>query len=192
MSEDAWRLFCAIETSEELRQQVSKHIRRLREKHNHIRASWVTESNLHLTIKFIGNVPLQNVDILTSAAARAVNELRKFNIASAGTGVFPRSNSPRVLWIGINDPSGELAQLYARLEKECVTAGFQPEDRSFKPHLTLARVREPNQARALALDHLQSTFKPIELPVSELLVVRSQMSNKGSTYTVISRHPLIS
>jgi len=191
MIETNWRVFCAIEVSGDVRQQVSNHIGALRQGHDQVHASWVIHTNLHLTIRFIGNIALRKVDTLRAAAARAVNGLVRFPIVFEGTGVFPGLNSPRVLWIGVNDASAGLAQLYARLEKECTGSGFAQDDRSFTPHLTLARVREPSQARALAEDHLRSEFLPIEMLVSELLVIRSQMSSKGSTYTVMSRHPLI-
>jgi 2'-5' RNA ligase len=150
----------------------------------------VNEADLHLTIKFMGNVATQKVEAVSNAAALAVNGLAHFPIVFQGTGVFPGPRSPRVLWIGIADQTAGLAQLQSSLEQECMAAGFPEEERPFHPHLTIARIKEPQLARALATDHLDLSFKPVEMLVAELHVIRSQMSSKGSIYTVISRHPL--
>jgi 2'-5' RNA ligase len=95
------------------------------------------------------------------------------------------------LWIGINDPAGKLVALHARLEDEAAKAGFAKEARRFQPHLTLARLRKPQHTRSLGAAHQQMQFEPAEIAVSELLVVRSELSSAGSKYTVVSRHALL-
>jgi 2'-5' RNA ligase len=92
--------------------------------------------------------------------------------------------------VGIDDPEGNLGALQARLEDESAKAGFPKEVRPFHPHLTLARLRQPQHANALAAAHRQMQFGPVEITVSELLIIRSELSNAGSNYTTISQHPL--
>ena len=95
-----------------------------------------------------------------------------------------------MLWIGVDDPSGRLSALQMRLEEEFAAEGFPKEDRAFRPHLTIARLRKPEGSRRLAETHLQTGFKKTQITVSEFVVFRSELSSKGSRYTAISRHEL--
>jgi 2'-5' RNA ligase len=191
MNENFWRVFCAVEMPEPVRELVLRHIKRLQEAAPDARASWARAANLHLTLKFLGELPESSVADLSNAAARAVAGQSPFSVQLEHAGVFPNQRQPRVLWIGINDRrSGGLAELQARLEDEAAKAGFPKESRRFQPHLTLARLRQPQHARALAHVHQQMEFEPVSVSVSELLVIRSELSSAGSKYTVISRHAL--
>lgn len=167
-----------------------EHSKHLRDAVPEARASWSRADNIHLTLKFLGDIPLPRVEKLSEAAARAIKDLAPFKIVVEQTGAFPRHGPPRVLWIGIDDFSGKLGELHARLEDESASAGFAKDDHAFHPHLTVARLRQPRHARTLAEAHQQLEFKPQEIAVSELLVIRSELSSAGSKYTVVSRHPL--
>lgn len=186
-----WRVFCAIELSDGVRRRVIQHIARLKEAVPEALASWSRDANLHLTIKFLGEIPPISVQNLSAAASRAVEGLAPFRIRLEQTGVFPRHGPPRVLWIGINDLEGTLGELHARLEDECEKEGFQREQRPFHPHLTLARLRKPQHARTLASAHEGVEFEPVEIIVSDLLLIRSEMRREGSEYSIISRNRLV-
>ncbi len=190
ISKNAWRVFCAIELPEAVRMRVMQHIARLREAVPTAQASWSRDTKLHLTLKFLGEVPQDSVQSFSMAASRAVEGFAPFKILLEQTGIFPKHGSPRVLWLGINDPDGKLGDLQSHLEDESAHAGFGKEDRQFSPHLTVARLRKPQHARTLASAHKQLVFEPAEITVSELLVIRSELNSEGSKYTVISRHPL--
>lgn len=183
-----WRVFCAVELSEDVRARLQEHIARLRQEVPDASASWSRVENIHLTLKFFGNVALDHIPKISAAATRTTEQFSKFQIEIGNTGVFPRPSRPQVLWIGVNDPSGQLAALQKSFEDECAAEGFPKEDRPYKPHLTIARLRKPE--RQLADTHLQMTFNPIEIAVHELIVFRSELSSKGSRYTAISRHQL--
>jgi RNA 2',3'-cyclic 3'-phosphodiesterase len=186
-----WRLFCAVELPEAMRQRVARHIVRLKEAAPDAQASWSSSENIHLTLKFLGDIPQASVQSLSEAASRAVEGLGPFTIRLEQTGAFPPHGSPRVLWIGVKDSEGRLGELYQRLEAESEKAGFPRESRTFHPHLTIARLRKPQHARALASAHQATEFAPEEIAVTELLVIRSELSSAGSKYKRISRHPLI-
>jgi 2'-5' RNA ligase len=132
------------------------------------------------------------VPAISAAAARVAKEFSPIQIEVGKTGVFPRPSRPQVLWIGIDDPSGGLSKLQQQLEDEFARAGFAKEDRAFRPHLTIARIRKPHNAARLAQTHLETNFNAVELTLQELILFRSQLSSKGSKYTAISRHPLVS
>jgi 2'-5' RNA ligase len=152
--------------------------------------SWGRPENIHLTMKFFGNVDQAKAPVISSALARVVNDFSTIEIVVGGTGVFPRPSRPQVLWIGLDDPSGALSNLQRRLEDECAREGFSKEDRAFRPHLTIARVRKPQNANRLAEAHLRMEFRAVEIVLNELVLFRSELSSKGSKYTPISRHRL--
>lgn len=186
----AWRVFCALDISEDVRARLVDHIQRLRKALPNVHASWSRADNIHLTLKFFGDVEKDAIKKLSAAAARVVQTFSPFQIRVGGTGTFPKQALPRVLWIGIEDPSGNLASLEARFEDECAIEGFPKEDRAFRPHLTLARIRKPEGSRNLGELHKEIGFAASEVVVPELLLMRSELSSEGSKYTVISRHRL--
>lgn len=185
-----WRVFCAIAVPDLARAGIVKHIARLREAVPAAPASWGRDQNIHLTLKFLGEISTAKIINISSAIARAVGGLSPFEIRMEGAGVFPKQGTPRVLWLGIIDDSGKLGQLHSRIEDECAVEGFTKEARPFNPHLTVARLRKPRGARTLAQAHRQLVFEPAEVSVSEVLVIRSELGANGSTYTIISRHSL--
>jgi len=188
--QEQWRIFCAIDLPHAIRQMVMARSMHLRNAVPEAQASWSRIDNIHLTLKFLGEVPQSRVEWLSRAAANTSSGFESFQIRVQGSGVFPTHGVPRVLWIGIEDLKGKLGELYGRLEDECAKAGFKKEVRQFHPHLTVARLRKPQYGRTLAASHKAMEFEPAEITVSELLVIRSELSSAGSNYTVISRHAL--
>jgi len=186
----SWRLFCAFELSQVLRSRIDEHSQRVREAVPEAAASWSRPENIHLTMKFFGDVDQAKAPSISNALARVVEEFSAIEITAGGTGVFPRPSRPQVLWIGIDDRSGVLAKLQQRLEDECELEGFPKEDRAFRPHLTIARIRKPHKANRLAETHLRTEFPALELVLNELVLFRSELSPKGSNYTPLSRHRL--
>lgn len=190
MKETEWRIFCAVELPDEIRDRLHDHAKRVREAVPEAGASWSRPENVHLTLKFFGNVPTEKLPLISDAASRAAKNHPPFQIAIGGTGVFPKPSRAQVLWIGVDDPSGRLSALQMRLEEEFAAEGFPKEDRAYRPHLTIARLRKPEGSRRLAETHLQTSFKKTQITVSEFVVFRSELSSKGSRYTAISRHEL--
>jgi len=182
-----WRVFCAVELPDVVRTRLADHVLRLRKEVPEAAASWSRVENIHLTLKFFGNVEVKRIEKISEAAERVVKQFSTVQIGVGGTGVFPRPSRPQVLWIGVSDPSGQLTALQTKFENECAVEGFEKEDRAYRPHLTIARLRKPEGARDLADTHLQMQFDPIEVYVEELVLFRSELSPKGARYTPISR-----
>src|ERR1700752_3956244 len=185
-----WRTFCAFELPETLRTRIDEHAKRVREAGPDVAASWSRPENIHLTMKFFGNVDQAKGPAISAAAARVVQEVSPIQIEAGKAGVFPRPSRPQVLWIGIEDPSGALLKLQQRLEDEFALEGFAKEDRAFRPHLTIARIRKPQNANRLAEVHLGLEFNAVTVRLHELILFRSELSSKGSKYTSVSRHRL--
>ena len=187
---EKWRVFVAIEIPAEIRKRIAQHIARLRHEVPEVRATWSREENLHLTLKFLGDIPPTRVEALSRAAEQSTRNLHPFELRVAGCGSFPPRGTPRVLWIGIDDQQSLLDRLYGALEDNCTEEGFGRERRPFNPHLTIARIRRPLGARSLAELHNQTGFERMAFAVDELRVIRSELSSEGSPYTVLSSHPL--
>lgn len=183
-----WRVFCAVELPDDVRRELENHVSRLREAVPDVAASWSRAENVHLTLKFFGNVEVDRISSISAAATRAATEFSPFSIEVGGTGVFPRPSRPQVLWIGVSDPVGQLSALQKKVDD--ATTDFGKESRAFRPHLTIARIRKPEGAKRLADAHLGMEFKPSEIKLNEVIVFRSELSSKGSRYTPISRHPI--
>ena len=169
---------------------MQSHIAHLRESVPDARASWNRDDKLHLTIKFLGDTEVDQVAAVSLAVERAVSAIKPFTLAAADCGAFPERGQPRVLWIGVKDDAKELLRLNQRLEEECAHQGFAREPRPFRPHLTIARVRQSPAARQLATAHRELGFTRQEFEVREVIVIRSELSSAGSHYTDISRHRL--
>ncbi len=189
--EQGWRVFCAVELPTEIRARVAAHIARLRLAMPEKRAAWVTTEKIHITLKFFGDVKAPRVHAnLLPAVERATANSGLFDLSIEGTGAFPARGAARVLWLGVADYSGKLAELHERLEDEMEREGFTREAKSFHPHLTLARLREPKDARALAQAHKLMPFEPVSFSVAKLAVIRSELDKKGSRYTALAHCPL--
>lgn len=187
---ESWRVFCAVGLPENVRAAAAANSSRLREAFPRVRASWERPEKMHLTLKFLGEVEPARVEELSRAAERAAGAVAPFELTVGGPGAFPPHGPPRVLWLGVEDEGGGLARLHQFLEDECAAAGFPREARTFRPHLTLARLREPRDARPLADAHRAATFSPKNFAAGEILVIRSELGPAGSRYTTLSKHQL--
>src|SRR5262245_44882705 len=170
MESTKWRVFCAVEIPEDVAARALKHIARLQSESIKAQASWNREGKFHLTLKFLGHIPQAKVVDVSRACEVATKGFEKFEISIGNTGAFPKHGPPRVLWLGVDDSRGKLAELQKRLEDACSKLEFPREDRAFHPHLTLARLRSPQGAKELAQLHREFGFTPATIKISELLV----------------------
>ncbi|HKS26176.1 MAG TPA: RNA 2',3'-cyclic phosphodiesterase [Pyrinomonadaceae bacterium] len=184
------RLFCAIELPQDIRALAADFITRLREAAPDVRASWEREEKLHLTLKFFGDTEESRVEPLTGALERAASGLNPFELGFQGTGAFPPSGLPRVLWLGVRDPLGNLIALHRQMEDACAAAGFERERKRFHPHLTIARLRSPEGAKRLAGLHKAAEFETESFTVTEIVLIKSELLPQGSRYTKLSSHRL--
>jgi 2'-5' RNA ligase len=186
---EKWRLFIALELPAEVRRKISQHIDRLRAEMPDARASWTREPNLHLTLKFLGDVAIERIDAVDRALKRATSGGASFEMEIRGCGAFPTRGHPKVLWIGTSD-GPHLSNLFEAIEREVGRLDFPREGRAFHPHLTIARLRQPQGARALAELHERSGFAPMLVNLRDVCLIRSELSSSGSRYTIVARHQL--
>jgi len=147
---------------------------------------WVTSDHIHLTLKFLGNVPDESVTRLLQAMEQAAQGQTAFPVRARALGCFPHPARPRVLWVGLDDPSQALGRLNERLMAALTSLGFPPEDRPFHPHLTLARAqnRVPSGQLFPMLQMYQSRDFG-EFLVTQVHLVQSQLQRSGSLHTIL-------
>lgn len=179
------RVFAALEISEEAKQKISTYIESLRKAFPHLRVGWVKPEKLHLTLKFLGDVDNWELSKLMTAVENTSRQIPSFTLQLADTGVFPKPEKAKVLWIDVKDKTGNLLNLNGVIEDECEKQDFRRESRNFAPHLTIARLRETENSRELIEKHLRKIFQPVVFEVSEIVIFQSILQPTGSVYNKI-------
>ena len=147
---------------------------------------WVCDDNLHLTVRFIGEVerPLAN-DIVDSLGRIVFGAC---DLRITGVGRFDRRNGG-ALWAGV-EPRKPVAQLAAKIDRACVAAGLEPERRAFHPHITLARYRRVGRAEAEAFERRHATLASQPFDVDRFILFESHLSRHGAHYEEVAAYPL--
>jgi 2'-5' RNA ligase len=183
------RTFIAISLSTSVLTGIEKCIRTLQSHLEGIR--WVETKNLHVTLKFLGDVPLNDLPQLIRAVTQSTNQTHSFDLTFHGLGVFPHRESPKTIWIGCQEGSAELAHLAEIIDEGLLPLGFPKESRRFSPHLTIGRVKKLPQGSALMprLDE-QSNRQFGSCSVSEVLICSSELTRHGPLYDELAAIPL--
>jgi len=147
---------------------------------------WVALDRIHLTLRFLGNVPDASIPSLLQAMEQASQGQTAFPLRAQALGCFPHPARPRVLWVGLDDPLQVLSRLNERLTAVLTPLGFPSEDRPFHPHLTLARIQ--NMTSSIQLFTILQTYQNRdfgEFFVTRIHLMKSQMRRDGSLYTIL-------
>lgn len=170
-------MFVAVPLGDEARDAVRAVVGRLREDPRYAGAArirWAVSENLHLTMRFLGPTPPDRVAAVAEAAEAATAGEGPFEVRLAGAGAFPSAERPRVVWLGIERGTPELARLAARLDAELAARGWALDGRPFRPHLTLGR-SDGIPGAAAAVAGLQEAVRDIDAAwtTDRLVVYRS-------------------
>lgn len=154
---------------------------------------WTPPENIHLTLKFLGDISPTSVDDLTRAIGVAVENIPAFDIQVGGFGSFPNFKRARVLWVGTQPPT-ELDALYREVESACGRLGFAPESRGFSPHLTVARVKSdlstPDRNKTIRLFEATTIDGLGTARVDSVHLYKSDLKPSGAVYTKLFSAPL--
>lgn len=183
------RLFVAVELDDPLRSSIAWTAAALPEAGGSLRRT--TAEEVHLTLRFIGDVPAERVDAASEALHRTAHRARPFDITLGRLGVFPESGPARVLWIGVQEGGVPLAALAGSVEEELVGCGFAPENRVFVPHITVARIaalKGVDPYRPLSHNTLDVTGRTQS--IRRLVLYESRPVTTGARYSVMDRAAL--
>ncbi len=191
---DTVRVFVAVGLSPEARQQLIDVVARIRREIPD-GIQWADPSGMHLTLKFLGNIPSSNVPPLAECVERFVGEYGPFSLALSGLGMFPNRRAPRVLWAAVESDLDALSQLQLAAEGSITALGYPPEERPFRPHITLGRPRrtisDGQRARIAEVMSAVQPPEPVSWQVESVEVMRSELHPSGARYTVLSSAPLL-
>ena len=177
------RIFVVVDISQEARRKVSDYIEELKTEFATDRVGWEKPEKLHLTLKFLGDTNKNQLKTIFQIVGEIAERIPPFSLRIAETGVFPQNAlKSRILWIDVKDEAGSLVRMNELLEKECAKVGFARENRNYKPHLTIGRLREPEKSLRLIKRHLQKEFEPVGFEVGEILIYESRLQPAGSIY----------
>ena len=184
------RTFVAVEVDKIVRRRAGELVQRLAQLTDDVR--WVEPENMHVTLKFLGNVRAHDTVELCEAVEDAVCDLRPFDLEIQGLGAFPALDRPRTIWIGTADGGEALTGVFERVEDAVVELGYRPEPRRFTAHMTIGRVRR----RSDRLDRLVEELDELKhesfgrTGVDAVTVFSSRLREDGPVYTAMSRGEL--
>jgi len=183
------RSFIAIKLPDELKRGLTQLQAQLK-LGNQPSVKWVDPNSIHLTLKFLGNVPVDRIGNITGAMEKAAQGISPFHLEVKDLGVFPNLRRVQVVWVGISGQVERLSQLQQRIESNLAPLGFAPESRPFTPHLTLARVRDqasPDERQRFGQLIANARFEAaFTLEVESISLMRSQLTREGAIYSQIS------
>ncbi|MDP3791026.1 MAG: RNA 2',3'-cyclic phosphodiesterase [Candidatus Omnitrophota bacterium] len=177
------RAFIAIELSEEIRSSLSQIQSHL--KYSGADVKWVEKDNIHLTLKFLGEITEEKCEKIKSILDEIGRSLRPFEINIKNIGAFPKIDHPRVIWVGLDKGAKESVEVAGKIDEELYKIGFEKESRPFTAHLTIGRVRSSKNKDALKQ---KLTAYSLQLTaetqlISSVIFFQSKLSPKGSIYT---------
>ncbi len=184
------RAFLAIEPSAEILAAIARLQEKLKKEISGA-ISWTRPQGNHLTLKFFGNIDSNAVEKICTAVKKQAATIPPLLLKIEKMGVFPDLRKPRVLWVGTTENSGKLALLQNKLEADFETLGFPRENRPFRPHLTLARIKDSRATAGIdAAIKKHSGFAAGEFHAHELILFQSNLTSQGAIYTRLETIPL--
>ncbi|MCS7192022.1 MAG: RNA 2',3'-cyclic phosphodiesterase [Armatimonadetes bacterium] len=183
----AIRSFVALELSEDVRERLKDLLQQLRQTKAAVK--WVEPENLHLTLKFLGEVPESQIEEIVNALKSIAQATLTFSFTVCGVGGFPNLNRPKVLWAGV-EASENLMTLQRMVEQAMERLGFSPEERTYHPHITIGRVKAMvgiEEVKMILSKNLGTVFGVV--PANHLTLFRSDLSKEGPTYTPLAKLP---
>ena len=183
------RAFLAIDLPTSLRPVLSWAQEELKKSGADVK--WVPVGNIHITLKFFGNITETQVEDIGEAVTALAANQDPFTLTVTDAGAFPSPKNPRVVWLGVGGELDVVQEFYRRLEIAFAALGFPPEDRPFSPHLTLGRVKSPEGRTELtqSIVHLPPP-EAAPFQVGEVVLFRSNLTPRGATYLPLKVIPL--
>jgi len=182
------RAFVAIELPAPVRDAVADVMGELRRAQADV--AWVRPENLHVTMRFLGEMTDEQRQMLADVLARIAGNFQPIPIALSGLGAFPSISAPRVVWVGISQGQDPLVQLAGQLEDAVVALGMPRDTRRFTAHVTLGRVRTPRHRAQLVASLRDLTWTPPGPFIADhLTLFQSQLTSSGAIYTPVFTAP---
>ncbi|MGE0132943.1 MAG: RNA 2',3'-cyclic phosphodiesterase [Blastocatellales bacterium] len=179
------RTFIAIEIPSEIKSALAALQTELRRAGADV--NWMKPESLHLTLNFLGEVDERLIKEIEKVCVDTASEFQPFTLKLSGTGVFPNSRQPRVLWAGLSGEVEKTVEIRKRLDEQLAPFGFERDEKEFRPHLTIGRVKSNRKTRELIALADLSELPALPFEVSEIVVMRSELHPAGARYTCLAK-----
>jgi len=188
-SEENIRAFLAIEPPEDILQAMSRLQEKLKREISG-RISWTKPQGQHLTLKFFGDITAEDIKNICAAVENRIVSGSSLNLKIEKMGVFPDARRPQVLWCGVTGDVEKLSVLQKQLDSDFASIGFPREDRPFRAHLTLGRIKESGGLSGISETMAKySAFTAGEFTCKEFVLIQSKLSPQGAVYTKLAEFP---
>jgi 2'-5' RNA ligase len=189
-SEKNIRAFLAIDPPEDILQAMSRLQEKLKREISG-RISWTKPQGQHLTLKFFGDISTADVNNICTAVQKRVTSEPSLNLKIEKLGVFPDARRPRVIWCGITGDVEKLSIFQKQLDSDFAGIGFPGEDRPFRAHLTLGRIKDSHGLTGINEALIKySAFAAGEFNCTEMILFQSRLSPQGAIYTKLAEFAL--
>ena len=178
------RIFIALELPEEVKKEIKEIQRRLVIKDAKIR--WVSKENTHLTLKFLGSVEGSLMPDIYESIEKSSKSFHSFQLNLSGAGLFPERGRPKIIWAGIGGQTSDLESLAEECDSAIHQIGFKKENRKFRPHVTIGRIKRLSGAEDLSrrLDDLE--VDPVKFKAAKVNIIKSDLTSSGAVYTILN------
>jgi RNA 2',3'-cyclic 3'-phosphodiesterase len=185
------RTFIAIELPKEIKEYLAKLQQELKTAQADVK--WVEPDNIHLTLKFLGEIDDTLLEKITAIINDVANKISAFKLRINSLGAFPKIDSPRVIWVGVDAGDKEVKEIAGKLEEEIAKIGIPKEDRPFSSHITIGRTKSGlNQQKLVQVlkDKFDLGGKNPEFSASKITLFKSTLSPKGPAYEILKEADL--
>lgn len=187
------RAFIAVEIPSSLQHTIQESTAGLRKALGDDLIRWVPPQNVHLTLKFLGDVSSSNLDLIKQMLTAEAAQHKCFEMQMEGIGSFPNSRRPRVIWVGLRAPTA-LESLQRGIETASARLGYATDEKGFSPHLTIGRVKQ--NLSALVIQHIRAELEKTKIGLLGVVRVdathlfKSDLQPSGSVYTSLFSAPI--
>jgi 2'-5' RNA ligase len=190
---ETFRLFIALPVPDDIKEKLRCAQAEIRSGLRADPVRWVRPEQIHLTLKFLGNVPVARTDELVESVRAACISVEPLQLTAGKIGFFPNAHQPRVIWADIAGETELLERLQSQIERATSTFADAQKDHRFSAHLTIGRIKEIRPADARALEQAASEFTETVFgnwTAATVEIMRSELASDGSRYTRIAEIPL--
>jgi 2'-5' RNA ligase len=182
------RTFIALETPEAKRKLFSQTQLKLKESNADVR--WERDNKFHTTIKFLGDTDENLIPQVKSDISTVSRDYSPFDLTFDSVGFFPNWRNPRVVWIGCSVHDPVVSHIKIQIDKILAPLGFEVENKTFHPHITLGRIKSDNGVKHLLSIAESLTFEPSKVVMKELIFMKSILRPEGSEYFILEKFKL--
>lgn len=185
------RAFIAIEIPENIKEKISKILDGVKKRYD-LPLKWVRKENYHITLHFLGEISDEKVDRIKEIFIKINKEIINYKMKLDSCGMFPLSGTPKVLWIGFNENTGNMKETYTVLTDRLTSFGLKTERRDFKPHITIARCKNITKQHLTEFSNMVSEINSSlvsiteEFHINSLILFQSKLTSGGAIYSKIA------